>query len=124
MSFDQRDIHVAMDVYTGDNHYLGTVLKVIAEPAQPQVPMPPTLPEASLVNGELLGPMPTLPIGNAAALKQGAAAGYGTAPDAPPLGNGVIVVGRWLGLRGRRTIPLQDVQTVSLERIVLKFGKQ
>jgi hypothetical protein len=30
-----------------------------------------------------------------------------------------MVVGRWWGLRGRRTIPLSQVFAISLERVIL-----
>lgn len=122
MSFDQRDIRPGMDVYTLDNTYLGTVLAVIARPATAtpeQVAA--TARQSSAVNGELLGPMPTQPIGNPGPRHQSAAMAYATpAPDAQPLGQGAIVVGRWWGLRDRRVIPLEQVQTVALERVVLR----
>ena len=40
MGFDRRDVRPAMDVYTLDNVYLGTVLRIVpgtAPPAQEQV---------------------------------------------------------------------------------------
>lgn len=120
MSFDRRDIRTSMDVYTADNDYLGTVLRVLDGPLEPHGQSLPAPGESSRVSGELLGPMPTLAVGNGAALKQGAAAHYGAMPDSEPIGAGIIVVGRWWGLRNRRFIPLQDVQTVSLERIVVR----
>ncbi|HEX9373775.1 MAG TPA: hypothetical protein VF897_22370 [Roseiflexaceae bacterium] len=122
MSFDSRDIRRAMDVYTRDNVYLGTVLDVVPDPAsvvEEQVAA--TALQHSIVSGELLGPAPTQPIGNHASRAQSASELYATAPDAAqPLGRGTIVVGRWWGLAGKRTIPIDDVQTVSLERVVLK----
>ena len=120
MSFDRRDIRTAMDVYTLDNIYLGTVLGITSGPARTQERMPEAARQSSIVNGELLGPMPTQPIGNLASLKQSAKADYGTTPDAEPVGAGVLVIGRWWGLVGRRVISLEDVQTVSLERVVLR----
>lgn len=120
MSFDRSDIRKAMDVYTADNVYLGTVLKIVAAPVHDEQRSP-TIPQQSAISGELLGPMPTLPIGNRAAELQSASHAYGSAPDqAQPLGHGQIIVGSWWGLVGRRTIPLDQVQTVSLERIVLR----
>ena len=122
MSFDRRDIRPGMDVYTLDNAYLGTVLKVSdGPPAEPEPPIAADARQSSTTNGELLGPMPTQPIGNPAPITQGAAAGYATAPDdARPLGHGALLVGRWWGLVGRRRIPIDAVQTVSLERVVLR----
>jgi hypothetical protein len=121
MSFDSRDIRLGMDVYTLDGVYLGTVRRVW--PGPPSLdPVPTASAEASVPHGELLGPMPTAPLGNTAPCVQGAAAGFGSAADdAAPLGHGAIEVGRWWGLLGRRTIPLDAVQTVSLERVVLEF---
>lgn len=122
MSFDTRDIRKAMDVYTPDNEYLGTVLRIIpGAPSQDQAR--PTAQQTSHVSGKLLGPMPTQPLGNQASRKQSASADYATTADATPLGAGSLVIGRWWGLVGRRVILLTDIQTVSLERIVLKRRK-
>ena len=120
MSFDYRDIRTTMDVYTLDNGYLGTVLSIQGGPPLAHKQILTTARQGSGVSGELLGPMPTQPIGNLASLQQSAGANYATAEDTMPIGAGAIVVGRWWGLAGRRVIPLADVQTVSLERVVLK----
>ena len=121
MSFDRGDIRRTMDVYTLDNAYLGTVLKIVpGRAALHEESVEASARQTSRVNGELLGPMPTQPIGNQSPIRQGAQAQYDTATDAEQLGDGALIVGRWWGLRGRRTIPLADVQTVSLERVVLK----
>jgi hypothetical protein len=123
MSFDQRDIRPAMDVYTLDNVYLGPVLNVTPG-GQPPVKgkIEPSARPSSAINGELLGPMPTLPIGNKGPQTQSASELYATQPaSAQPLGGGTITVGNWWGLVNRRTIPLDAVQTVSLERVVLKL---
>lgn len=125
MSFDRRDIHPAMDVYTLDNVYLGSVLAVLPGPETPVKEH--VLPEArqsSEVNGEMLGPMPTQTIGNKGPKTQSAASLYATEPEsAQPLGRGDIKVGKWWGLVGSRTIPLEAIQTVSLERVILKHRK-
>ncbi len=72
----------------------------------------------------MFGPMPTQTIGNGGPIKQSAAALYATTPHAAqPLGQGTIQVGKWWGLVGRRTIPLAAIQTVSMERVVLKHRK-
>ena len=125
MSFDRRDIRPSMDVYTRDNVYLGTVLDVIQGPLLPAGELVAAdARQSSAVNGELLGPMPTQPIGNQGPTTQSARAGYATERDAAqPLGKGALVAGKWWGLIGRRTIPLDDVQSVSLERVVLKRRK-
>lgn len=124
MSFDNRDIRRTMDVYTLDNHYLGTVLEVIANPARvTREQIPADALQSSVVSGELLGPVPTLPLGNLAAQRQSASQRYATAPDGAPLGDGAMRVGRWWGLLGQRRIPLADVQAVSLERVVLRLKR-
>ena len=125
MSFDRRDIRPSMDVYTLDNAYLGTVLAVVPGPEPPaegSAPAPGH--EASAISGELLGPMPTQPIGNVGPQTQSARAVYATRRDgAARLGHGALKVGKWWGLAARRTIPLDAVQTVSLERVVLKLKR-
>jgi hypothetical protein len=122
MGFDQRDIRKTMDVYTRDNVYLGTVLHVVPGSVVQPEQIHRAVQQHSSVNGELRGPMPTAPLGNTGPQRQGAAAHYATASDgAHPLGGGMIHVGRWWGLIARRTIPLAAVQTVSLERVVLKL---
>ncbi|MBA3532032.1 MAG: hypothetical protein H0T73_08955 [Ardenticatenales bacterium] len=123
MSFNRRDIRPGMDVYTLDNHYLGTVLEVIAGPAQaaPEQVAASSL-QSSLVSGETLGPAPTQSLGNSGPTAQSAAARYATRAGTPAaLGSGAFKVGTWWGLRERRTIPLEEVQTVSLERVVLRW---
>ena len=122
MSFDHGDIRPSMDVFTRDNVYLGTVLSVVEGPATPPEGQAPPADVRASVNGELLGPMPTQTIGNRGPTTQSARAGYATAADAArPIGKGAITVGKWWGLGGRRTIPLDDVQSVSLERVIVSL---
>ncbi len=125
MSFDRRDIRPTMDVYTLDNAYLGTVLAVVPGPEPPAkeaTPVPGG--ETSTISGESLGPMPTQPIGNVGPETQSARAQYAVQPDgAERLGHGALKIGKWWGLAARRTIPLDAVQTVSLERVVLKLKR-
>lgn len=124
-SFDVRDIRPTMDVYTLDNVYLGTVLAVVPGAVLPQGEhVPESARQSSEVSGEMLGPMPTRPLGNAGPDRQSARESYAVRPDAArSIGRGVLRVGRWWGLLDRRTIPVDDVQTVSLERVVLKRTK-
>lgn len=130
MSFDTRDIRPSMDVYTNDNVYLGTVIRVIPDsggrvvgdqaetPAEAQVAAPAQ--QWSEVDGEMLGPMPTQTLGNKGPSKQSARAGYAVErDDATLIGRGSIQVAKWWGLLGSRTIAIEDVQTVSIERVVL-----
>ena len=125
MSFDRRDIRPSMDVYTLDNAYLGTVLAIVPGPEPPaEASAPASGRETSAISGELLGPMPTQPVGNVGPETQSARAVYATRPDgAERLGHGALKVGKWWGLAARRTIPLDAVQTVSLERVVLKLKR-
>ncbi len=126
MSFDVRDIRPAMDVYTLDNAYLGTVLEVIPGPTEGDgQTVAPNAEQSSAVSGESLGPMPTASLGNRGPVTQSARSRYAIRPDAPrAIGRGALVVGRWWGLRGRRTIPIDFVQTVSLERVVLNRRRE
>jgi hypothetical protein len=125
VSFNRRDIRRTMDVYTCDNIYLGTVLAVTAgAPVHPGQNVAPPPAQPSEVNGELLGPMPTMPVGNLGPLNQGAGRAYATVIDPlDGLGTGSLAVGKWWGLRGRYVIPLDAVQTVSLERVILRVSK-
>lgn len=120
MSFDCRDIRPWMDVYSFDQVYLGIVLQIRRGPVEVQERILPDALQTSSVNGELLGPMPTQPIGNHAPGNQSASTRYATTPDADPIGAGELVVGKWWGLVERWVIPIADVQTVSLERVVLR----
>ena len=125
MSFDRRDVRPAMDVYTLDDVYLGTVLRIVPGPEPPaQEQVPEDARQSSAIGGELLGPMPTQPLGNPGPSTQSAHALYAVPSDgAQPLGRGALEVGKWWGLVGRRTIPLDAVQTVSLERVVLRLNQ-
>lgn len=124
MGFTVRDIRRAMDVYTRDNVYLGTVLEVIPGPAVPdgEPELSPDVLQSSAVSGELLGPMPTQPLGNRGPANQSARARYAIGQaSAKPIGRGAIRVGKFGGLVGRREISLDAVQTVSLERVILRL---
>lgn len=121
MSFDRHDIRPAMDVYTFDNLYLGTVIAVTPGPATADENVAEQEAHSSTVSGELLGPMPTQTLGNLGSVTQSANQRFATAPDSGQLlGAGTIRFGKWWGLVGSRTLPLDAVQTVSMERVVLK----
>ncbi len=125
MSFDFRDIRPAMDVYTLDNAYLGTVLDILPGPVTPvEGQVPEDARQSSAISGEMLGPAPTKEIGNKGPVSQSARERYAVSPHtARPIGEGTLRVGRWGGLLGRRTIPMDAVQTVSLERVVLRLTR-
>jgi hypothetical protein len=120
MSFDNRDIRPMMDVYTLDNVYLGSVLQVTPG-AKTESAITIAECQSSHVSGESLGPAPTQSAGNEGPTMQSAASGYGAQADgAAPIGAGELAIGKWWGLRDRRAIPLDLVQTISLERVVLR----
>src|SRR5579859_7509772 len=108
-----------MDVYTFDNRYLGTVLSVRTGSGVAEERLSEGVRQSSAINGEMFGPAPTQQIGNSGPRVQSAAALY-AAPggNIARLGHGFMTVGRWWGLAGKRTIPIDDVQSVSLERVV------
>ena len=128
-SFDRRDIRRTMDVYTADNVYLGTVLRIELHPDtrpphletlnhQPQQPYDPQ----RAFNGERLGPASTAQLGNQGPATQSSLNDYGASGDgAAAIGRGILHVGKWWGLAGEHTIPLDAVQAVSLERVVLRL---
>jgi hypothetical protein len=125
MSFDRRDIRPSMDVFTRDDIWLGSVLRLRPGAGPPARASASASFPASEISGESLGPAPTEPVGNRGPANQGARAGFGARPDgAEAIGGGEIVVGRWWGLADRRTIPLDAVLSVSLERVTLRVGRE
>lgn len=124
MSFDTSDIRRDMDVYTADNVYLGSVLAVSrGVDTVPDGEVGAAARQSSSISGEMLGPVPTEPTGNEGPVTQSAANRYAVDRDrARPIGQGTLEVGRYWGLRDRRTFRLADVQTVSLERVVLRLS--
>jgi hypothetical protein len=132
--FDVRDLRRPLDVFTRDEVFLGTILKIVPADEQPpaapqgaeqaqteQAQKEPATPPSGRISGELLGPMPTAPLGNPGPAAQSAARGYRAEPDdAQALSAGSLVVGRWWGLLGRRTIRLDQILSLSLERVILK----
>lgn len=132
MTFDRRDVRRGMDVYTLDDAYLGTVVWVRGRSPAPKAAarrQEDRANEGSAVSGELLGPMPTADLGNGGPRAQSARRAYATG-DAlgEPLSGGarVVVLRTPLGTDLRdllprlRQIPIDLVQTVSLERILLR----
>lgn len=120
MSFDVRDIRVGMDVYSADNVYLGTVRRVLTRPVVQRERVPREF-QASLLPGELLGPMPTATIGNPGPSTQSARRRFASLPDgAEAIGHGRIIFGRLPLPLGWREVTLDDVLAVSLERVVLR----
>jgi hypothetical protein len=119
MSFDTRDIRPTMDVFTLDNRYLGTVLKVQAGPVDAPTMSDPDE-AASEMNGELAGPASTQGIGTTGPRVQSPRAAYATTRDAAGLlGSVPLTVGKYWGLLGRKIILLSAVLSVSMERVVV-----
>ncbi len=125
MTFNSRDIRKHLEVYTFDGEYLGTVLEVESGPAVPRaVLVPEEARQPSDVSGESFGPAPTQTAGNSGPLTQGARSDYATAPDgAERVGVSSFTVGRLGGLLGRRAIPVEEVLSVSMERLLLRKRK-
>lgn len=131
MSFDDRDVRRGMDVFTLDNELVGTVVWIRRGPPR-QALLGREIDAAVQVSapgGESLGPVPTANVGNRGPLTQGALARFGSRADraARGLNGGELFVLRTpVGPEYRhrlprlRRIPLAAVQTVSLERIVLR----
>lgn len=121
--FDLRDIRRGMDVYNRGGDWLGTVLKVEGVVARPLLRLVTTYPSSSgTFNGELTGPISTQLIGNSGPTVQTAITGYGSTalPDGKA---GSVLIGRWLGLTGRRWFDAGSIINISLERIVVESGR-
>ena len=135
-------IRRGMDVFTLDGVYVGTVVHVATRPSPPYHGARPSPPNplsrarergslrVNQFSGESLGPVPTARIGNRGPSTQARVAGFGavTDPGAPshtgPSGH--LVIFRWLvaqqwrmSMPSLRRLPLNLVQTVSLERVIL-----
>jgi hypothetical protein len=122
--FDHRDIHVSMDVWTADNQYLGTVRRVTGLGTTNHAHEEPPSRREGGFSGESIGPVPTQSIGNTGPVSQAAEAAYATNSDgAKNLCGGTMTVGHWAGFIKRRSIALDLVQSVSLERITLRPTK-
>lgn len=120
--FRPSEIRRLMDVYSFDNTYLGSVLWVSGDGVpgnRPEFPEP--LRQSSRVGGEELGPAPTQSVGNPGPVTQSARRRFGVGePDQPVIGNGSMLIGHAFGLLGVKRIPLKEIQTVALERVVLR----
>ncbi len=119
--FRSGDIRWLMDVYTFDGAYLGNVLWIRAEQRGNRTASPTPLSEPGRFDGEAIGPMPTQALGNTGPHVQSGQFDYATgAPRGSALEGGSMLVGKYFGLIGRHWISLDDVQTVSLERVILR----
>lgn len=125
MQFDARDIRIAMDVYTADDVYLGSVLSVpVVSPrifGREDAVIGLAI-RSSEVSGESLGPAPTEALGNSGPSVQSTDRAYATEPDeARIFTSGTLEVGKWWGLVGRKRIPLDYVQAVSMDNVKLRL---
>jgi hypothetical protein len=121
--FWSTDIRRNMDVFGLDGGRIGTVIRVNSDPVARNVmpDNPPFTPDIREFDGEATGPAPTRAVGNRGPATQAPEHRYGTASmSGDPLGNGSVQVGTWYGFFGRRWISLDEVQTVSMERVVLR----
>ncbi len=121
--FRTSDIRRKMDVYTLDGVHLGTVTRVF--PGDISAPVAGSglagTAGAREFDGEAIGPAPTRSVGNPGPGTQSPENAYGTrAHSGDGLGNGEIEIATIAGLFGRRRLPLSEVQTVALERVVLR----
>jgi hypothetical protein len=134
VSFDGRDLRIGMDVFSADGVYLGSVVRIrwdrsvstaVAAEADPTAGLP--------FSGERLGPMPTTALGNSGPASQSTATAYGSRRSriaTPDRGRPTeLLIFRWLvsltwsTARPRlRRIPVELIQLVALERIVLSVN--
>jgi hypothetical protein len=138
VSFSPRDLHPGLDVFSADNVYLGTVVKVRWEgggwlrgpSAQPAPATAPSRPLIAGFSGERLGPMPTSGIGNGGPSAQSVSARYASETheppwSAPPRPAELLIFRCLVSLTWKtarpvlRRIPAELVQLISLERVVL-----
>jgi hypothetical protein len=121
--FRTSEIRPRMDVFGLDGVRLGTITKVV--PGSVQAPSAGTdlsgTEGVRTFDGEATGPAPTRSVGNFGPETQAPERRYGANVTAgEPLGAGEIEIGTVFGMFWRRRIPLDEVQTVSLERVVLR----
>lgn len=123
----ESDIRPWMDVYTIDGEWLGAVLRVHPGDTSDSTSGAPFAPHepASQPDGESIGPMPTQRYGNSGPARQSPAQHYATDRiDTPSIGTDAqLFIGKYFGLTERRTIPLDAVQTVAMERIILRHRR-
>jgi hypothetical protein len=122
MSYRSSEIRPGMDVFTFDGVRLGSIIRVNAGPERAGNAAEITsIWQRSEVDGESLGPAPTRDVGNFGPTTQSPDNRYATGVQSgDPLGEGQMQLGTILGMFGRRWLPLDDVQTVSMERVVLR----
>ena len=134
MSFAWRDLRRGMDVFSSDGVLLGSVVHIKPRPGPPMTETAPAsvegTPDGSAFNGESLGPMPTVSLGNWGPTHQQRTGQYATSNDdgVPPTHDvpselwvfRMLVALNWGTLWPRlRRYPVSLVLHVSHERIVL-----
>jgi hypothetical protein len=121
--FRTSEIRRKMDVYSLDGVLLGSVTRIF--PGNRSIDESGTnlsgTPDQREFDGESIGPAPTRSVGNPGPATQSPETFYATsAKTGEALGDGEIEIGTFMGMFLCRRIPLAEVQTVSLERIVLR----
>jgi hypothetical protein len=122
-AFRTGEIRRSMDVFSLDGEKIGTVIRVLAGPEPPssEEASVPGKPQEREFDGEAIGPAPTRAAGNFGPATQSPEHGYGVkATGGESLGDGAMLIGTVYGMFFRKWIPLREVQTVSMERIVLR----
>lgn len=123
--FRSSDIRPGMDVFSLDGVQIGTVIQTLSGPETPGSNgsnlHDPGAPICRRFDGESTGPAPTRDVGNFGPATQSPETGYATGAEyGDPLGNGEMLVGTLFGRFRRRRISLDEVQTISMERVVLR----
>lgn len=121
-AFRTSEIRLMMDVYSFDAQYLGSVLWIRAETEIASAPaLDPSMRQSSVISGEAIGPAPTQEMGNPGPVTQSPLYHFGNRTRGGSVfGEGRMLVGKYYGLGGMQWIPLSDIQTVAMERVVLR----
>jgi hypothetical protein len=122
-AFRTSEIRRGMDAFGIDGQKIGMVIQVVPGhvPETEGDGTVPGKPEQRMFDGEAIGPAPTRELGNFGPATQSPENRYGsTAIGGDPLGTGSIQIGTMYSWFGRIWIPLEEVQTVSMERVVLR----
>ena len=121
--FRTTELRPGMDVFRLDGGHIGTVIRVLPGPEHSVAGDPDhsEAPEHRQFDGESSGPAPTREVGNFGPETQAPENFYGSRTVyGESLGQGEIVVGTFLGMFRRRRISFEQIQTVSMERVILR----
>lgn len=121
--FRSSDIRPGMDVFSLDGVQIGSIIQVLSgsESSGGNGLRPAGVPVCRRFDGESTGPAPTRDVGNFGPATQSPENRYATGPEhGTSLGNGEMLVGTLFARFRRRRISLDEVQTISMERVVLR----